>query len=417
MSRSLYEWLWPLVRLTPAEIGHQLGLLALRAPLRLGGSVVEDPFEWRGHRFRNRVGIAAGLDKNGVALRGLAGLGVGFIEVGTVVARPHGGNDQRPRMRRLEREQALWNRLGFPSEGVARVRDRIARRPLTDVALAMNVAPHPLTVRSAESEPGFAARARAELSEMARQLHPWAAFFVLNLSSPNTPGLRRQLEGAGFAEELVAPLSAELARLDASARRLAPTLLLVKLPPEDADGKRLDGEALAKLVRPLLAPGVCHGFVASNTSLALARALAPVPESEPPGGVSGAPLLPLALDAMRALAELAPSHLRIGVGGVMQPADAVALREAGAHLVELYTGLVYRGPRFARACAEALRGSAPSPPWRCACGSRPGRRPGSAGSRTPRPRPRIPRGARARTRWSRRGAPAGSAGRWCRAGP
>jgi len=355
MGRSFYEWLWPLVRWTPAELGHALGLLALRAPLRLGGDAVDDPFEWRGHRLRNRIGIAAGLDKDAVALRGLAGLGVGFIEVGTVLARPHRGNEERPRMRRLERERALWNRLGFPSAGAARVRDRIARTPLPDVALAMNVAPHPLTVRSAEHEPGFAARARAELFETARLLHPWAACFVLNLSSPNTPGLRRQLEGAGFAEELVAPLAAELARLDASARRLAPTLLLVKLPPEDADGKRLDVDGLARLVRPLLAPGSCDGFIASNTSLALARTLVPRPEGEPPGGISGAPLRPLALEVMRALAELAPRHLRVGVGGVMEPGDAVALAAAGAHLVELYTGLVYRGPRFAGLCAEALR--------------------------------------------------------------
>ena len=354
MGRSLYEWMWPLVRLVPAELAHRLGLLALRAPVRLGGRPTEDPFVWRGHRFRNRVGIAAGLDKNGVALRGLAGLGVGFIEVGTVLARPHAGN-ARPRVRRLPRERALWNRLGFPSEGAARVRDRIAQAPLADVALAINLAPHPLTVRSAESEPGFAARARAELIESAALLHPWAAFFVLNLSSPNTPGLRRQLAGAGFADELVAPLSVELARLDANARRLAPTLLLVKLPPEDADGKRLDAEGLAGLVRPLLAPGVCDGFVACNTSVALARALARVPDGEAPGGISGAPLQPLALEAMRTLAEVAPAHLRIGVGGVLAPADAVALVRAGAHLVELYTGLVYRGPRLVRDCAEALR--------------------------------------------------------------
>ena len=357
MPRSLYEWLGPLVSLVPSEAAHRLGLLALRLPVALGGRPVLDPFEWRGHRFRNRVGIAAGLDKNGVALRGLAGLGVGFVELGTVLARPHGGNP-RPRMRRLPRERALWNRLGFPSEGAARVRERVARAPLADVALAINVAPHPLTVRSAEAEPGFALRARAELLESTALLHPWAAFFVLNLSSPNTPGLRRQLAGAGFAESLAAPLRAELARLDASARRTAPTLLLVKLPPEDPDGKPLDADGLASLVRPLLAPGVCDGFVASNTSVALARTLARVPEGEAPGGVSGAPLRPLAVEALRTLAELAPGHLRIGVGGVLGGGDAVALAEAGAHLVELYTGLVYRGPRLVRECAAALRGHA-----------------------------------------------------------
>src|SRR5262245_14755476 len=339
MERSLYERLWPLVRLVPSELAHELGLLALRAPLPLGGPVVEDPFEWRGHRFRNRVGIAAGLDKNGVALRGLGRLGAGFIEVGTVLSRPHPGNAVRPRMRRLLRERALWNRLGFPSEGAARVRERVARAPLADVALLVNLAPHPLTVKSAEREAGFAARARAELFEVARTLHPWAASFVLNGSSPNTPGLRRQLEGSGFAQEIAAPLRAELRRLDAAARRLAPTGLLVKLPPEDAEGKVLGPEGLAKLVAPFLAGDACDGFVAINTSVSLARAAVAVREGEPSGGVSGAPLRALAREAMGALAALAPSHLRIGVGGVMDAEDAVALREAGAHLVELYSGL------------------------------------------------------------------------------
>jgi dihydroorotate dehydrogenase len=258
-------------------------------------------------------------------------------------------------MRRLARERALWNRLGFPSEGAARVRRRVAAQPLADVVLAVNLAPHPLTVRSAESEPGFAARARAELFEVARLLHPWAAAFVLNASSPNTPGLRRQLEGAGFAEQIAAPLRAELARLDAAARRAAPTLLLVKLPPEDAEGKPLGAEGLGRLVGPFLAPGVCDGFVAVNTSVSLARASAPMPPGEPPGGVSGAPLRAFALEATSALAALAPRHLRIGVGGVMDPADALALSAAGAHLVELYSGLVYRGPRLLHDCAAALR--------------------------------------------------------------
>jgi dihydroorotate dehydrogenase len=342
------------VRLVPAEPAHRLGLLALRAPLPWGGPALEAPFHWRGHRFRNRVGIAAGLDKNGVALRGLAALGVGFVEVGTVLARPHPGSPLRPRMRRLPAERALWNRLGFPSQGAARVRDHLARTPLADVALLVNLAPHPLTVKSAESEPGFAVRARAELFEIARLLHPWAVGFVLNLSSPNTPGLRRQLEGAGFAQEIAAPLAAELRRLDAEARRLAPSLLLVKLPPEDADGKALGPGGLARLVEPLLGAESCDGFVAINTSVALAQASVRVGEGEPTGGVSGAPLRALAREVMTALAALAPDKLRVGVGGVMAPEDACALVAAGAHLVELYSGLVYRGPRLARECAAAL---------------------------------------------------------------
>jgi dihydroorotate dehydrogenase len=132
-------------------------------------------------------------------------------------------------------------------------------------------------------------------------------------------------------------------------------LLLVKLPPEDPEGKPLGPEGLARLVQPFLAAGVCDGFVAINTSVSLARAAVGVAEGEPPGGISGAPLRPLALEAMSALAALAPGQLRIGVGGVMDPEDACALAAAGAHLVELYSGLVYRGPRLAHGCAAALR--------------------------------------------------------------
>jgi dihydroorotate dehydrogenase len=130
----------------------------------------------------------------------------------------------------------------------------------------------------------------------------------------------------------------------------------VKLPPEGAEGKRLTPDALSDLVRPLLAPGVCDGFVTCNTSVSLARELVPRPDGEAPGGISGAPLLPLAREAMEALTEAAPNHLRIGVGGILDGDGAVALRDAGAHLVELYSGLIYRGPRLVQECALALRG-------------------------------------------------------------
>ena len=259
-------------------------------------------------------------------------------------------------MRRLPRERALWNRLGFPSQGAARVRDHLATTPLADVALAVNVAPHPLTVKSAESEPGFAARARAELFEIARLLHPWAAFFVLNASSPNTPGLRRQLEGGGFAQEIVAPLRAELLRLDAEARRIAPTFLLVKLPPEDAGGQaarpgrpRPAGEALPvrRRVRRLRRDQHLGG--------AGARGRARAPKASPP---AASPARRSGRSRWRPWARWRRSRPTTSASASAAcwiprtPAPCVA---AGAHLVELYTGLVYRGPRFARDCAAALR--------------------------------------------------------------
>jgi dihydroorotate dehydrogenase len=121
-----------LLGLLPTELSHVLGLQALRLPIwRLVGRPVEDPFEWQGLRFRNRVGIAAGLDKNAVAVRGLERIGAGFVEVGTVVTRPWPGQP-RPRLRRLAQSGGLWNRLGFPSHGVARLRVSPRRRAWTD---------------------------------------------------------------------------------------------------------------------------------------------------------------------------------------------------------------------------------------------------------------------------------------------
>lgn len=362
---DLYGAAWPLLRSLPAEWSHALGLLALRTPLPLAPPPVHDPFTWRGHHFRNRVGIAAGFDKNAVALRGLARLGAGFAEIGTIVTRPWPGSSERPRLRRLVSEEALWNRLGFPSDGLARIVERLrvlAARPDTGMCVGCNIAPHPETVRSAMEPSVFFAQARAELDALAAALHPFCRFLVLNLSSPNTPGLRELLFGPAFAEELVGPTRARVTLLDRDAGRSAPTALLVKLPPEDGARSLWTAESLAGVVGPLADPEVCDGFVAVNTSSALALERARDARPESPGGLSGAPLHGLAATTLQLLKGLsAPGQLRIGVGGVMAPADAVALLDAGAHLVEIYSGLIYRGPRFVHDCAEALRRERPAP--------------------------------------------------------
>lgn len=344
-----------LLRRAGPELGHRLALLGLRARLPFGGERVADPFAWRGLAFANRVGIAAGFDKNGVAVAGIRGVGAGFVEVGTVLDRPWAGSPLRPRMARLEAERAIWNRLGFPSDGVDAVAARLACAPRAGLVVACNVAPHPLTVKTA-GEPGFAARVCGELAALVTKLHAHADLFVVNLSSPNTAGLRGVLHGAGFAEEILVPTRARLAELDRAAQRARQTPLLVKLPPEDEARRPWRPEALEKLVAPLATLAVCDGFVAVNTSIGLALARSPHARPDAPGGVSGALLRPLALEGMRALTALAhPEQLRIGVGGVMHGDDACALVEAGAQLVELYSGMIYRGPRLVSECAAALR--------------------------------------------------------------
>jgi len=350
MGASLYDLAWPIVRRVPAEWAHRLGMAALKLPLRMGERI-DDPFEWNGLRVPNRVGVAAGFDKDAVVLRGIGGMGAGFAEVGTVLTRPWRGNP-RPRMSRVLSERAIWNRLGFPSDGLDAVRRRLQRLRDPALAIGCNIAPHPLTIRAA-GEPGFVARARLELEELVHGLHAEAAFFVINLSSPNTSGLRGVLHGEGFGQELVGPARQRIRELDRGAERAAPTPLLVKLPPEDATGTAWTPDAMAALVEPLLP--VCDGFVAVNTSIPLALKSAAEAVPERPGGLSGAPLLPLAVEAQRLLAGLAPDHLRIGAGGVMSGADARELVAAGAHLVEVFSGMIYRGPGLVAECAEALR--------------------------------------------------------------
>ncbi|MBM4382770.1 MAG: dihydroorotate dehydrogenase 2 [Deltaproteobacteria bacterium] len=346
-----------LLRPLGPDRGHQLALLGLRLGL-FPAPRVADAFQWRGITFPNRVGVAAGFDKNAVAVAGLARIGAGFAEIGTILTQPWAGNPLRPRLARLEAEQGVWNRLGFPSDGLARVAARLARAKHGEMVVACNIAPHPLTVRGA-SEPGFAARARAELSELVTALDRHAQLFVINLSSPNTSGLRGVLYGDGFAQELVAPTRARLAALAREHGR-EPTPLLVKLPPETPERAAWSPDTLAALVKPLARPDVCDGFVAVNTSIGLALAKSPHARPDAPGGVSGAPLRDHALAGMRALRELAhPEQLRIGVGGVMSGADALALSAAGAQLVEIYSGMIYRGPGLVGECATALRDARP----------------------------------------------------------
>jgi dihydroorotate dehydrogenase len=337
------------------ELGHKLALIGLGARFAVHTVPVSDSWPWRGLVFPNRVGVAAGFDKNGWALSGLAEIGAGFAEVGTILTRPWPGNLLRPRMARLEAQRGIWNRLGFPSIGAPRVAQRLARFRRSDIVLGCNIAPHPLTIRVA-GEPGFAQRVYRELEQLVEQLHPWARFFVVNMSSPNTSGLRGVLYGEGFAQEIVAPLRARIAQLSRERGHAQPTPLLVKLPPEDPDREPWTATTLRPLVGPLAHEDVCDGYVAVNTSIGLALKLAPHARPDAPGGVSGAPLLPLALGALRALSEIAlPEQLRIGVGGITQPEDALAMIDAGANLVELYSGLIYQGPTLIGACADALR--------------------------------------------------------------
>jgi dihydroorotate dehydrogenase len=351
---SGYKTLWPILRLLPPELAHRAALVALALPIPAMGRLCHDPFEWHGLRFRNRLGIAAGFDKNAVALPGIERLGAGFVEVGTILVEPWPGNGVRPRVKRLTESEGIWNRLGFPSHGLARIQQNLKAFPRSmrnGLVVGCNIGPHPGHLNATQNAEDYLTTARSELLHLARALFGDADFFVANLSSPNTAGLRKLLHGEQLGAMLIKPLRETLRQLDAGANREHFTPLLVKLPPEDADGNPWAHDSLSAVVGPLVDNDCCDGFVAVNTSTRLARSI-----GEDSGGVSGAPLKGMALSTVRLLREsIGDRPLVLGCGGVTRPDDAVALVEAGSHLVELYSGLVYHGPGLLGQCAAEVR--------------------------------------------------------------
>ncbi|MFL5339088.1 MAG: dihydroorotate dehydrogenase 2 [Gemmataceae bacterium] len=341
-----YHFLWPFIKRLPPEFAHAAGLNVLRLPFRVAAAP-DDPLTWGPLTFRNRIGIAAGFDKNAVCLGGVERLGAGFVEVGTVLVAPWAGNQVRPRMARLVDVRGVWNRLGFTSRGLDAVVRNLARVPPAKrrgLIVAGNIGPHPGNLKRAASRAPAMTSARDELLHLIQALQPHVDLFVVNLSSPNTPGLRSLLQAAELADTVVKPL-----------REGTPAPLLVKLPPEDEIRNPWSEASLNAVVAPLLR--VCDGFVAVNTSTRLAIQHVKVKEPELPGGVSGEPLRPEALRVVGLLRSMIGNEkLLIGCGGVMEPDHARQFRDAGADLVELYSGMIYAGPALvARAAAACLK--------------------------------------------------------------
>jgi dihydroorotate dehydrogenase len=285
-----------------------------------------------GREFPSPLGVAAGFDKDGSSFDGLAALGFGFVEVGTVTAHGQPGND-RPRIFRLPRDRAMVNRMGFPNPGADAVFPRLAERRRGDV-VAINVGK---TRAVAEDEIGTDYRASV------RRLAPFADFLVLNVSSPNTPGLR-DLQSAERLGALIAEVKDELATHHI---RLP---LLVKIGPDLAD-EDIDAIADLALERQL------DGLIATNTTIGrdgLATSPAKVAEIGF-GGLSGAPLKARSLEVLRRLrARTGDRLVLISVGGIETADDAWARIEAGATLVQAYTGFVYGGPLWPHAINRGL---------------------------------------------------------------
>ena len=343
---TLYRHLlWPLLARLEPERAHGLTLSLLSSAQRVpfgaslvervaGGGAAHLGFEWRGLRFAGPAGIAAGWDKDGRAARMAEALGAGFVEVGTVTPLPQPGNPGR-RIFRLRSRDALVNRLGFPSLGADRVVENLSRHRPKRAPIGINVGKNAATPLN-DAADDYAACLRA--------LHDVGDYFVVNVSSPNTPGLT-SLQSPEALDGLLAALD-EARRGPASG---TPKPLLVKL---SADLSASDIVAAAAVCRRR----AVDGAIAVNTSLDPALRSDEARDLE--GGLSGRPIFGRALAAVERLrAVVPPDFLIIGAGGVFGPDDALRLLNAGADAVQVYTGLVYRGPgiltEITRGLAEA----------------------------------------------------------------
>jgi dihydroorotate dehydrogenase len=326
-----------------AERAHSMAFALLRVLERLTPSAVPAAADPRlrqtlwGHEFRNPVGLAAGFDKNAAVPHVWARLGFGFAELGTVTAQPQPGNP-RPRLFRLPADRALINRLGFNNQGAAQVAAALA------AALRRGTAGIPLGINIGKSRLTPIEQATADYTDSFRKLAPHAAYIVVNVSSPNTPGLRDLQSEANLAS-LLSGLQAENASLVARGVLPAARPLLVKVAPDLSD------ESLAGIVRVIHDCGAA-GIVATNTTLRRDGLTHPVNEA---GGLSGAPLRARATQVIAHLHRLAGPDLPIiGVGGIFDARDAYEKIRAGARLVQIYTGLIYEGPGCARSIATGL---------------------------------------------------------------
>ncbi|EIE19684.1 dihydropryrimidine dehydrogenase [Coccomyxa subellipsoidea C-169] len=292
-----------------------------------------------GKHFSNPIGLAAGFDKDAQALEGLLGLGFGFVEIGSVTPLPQPGNDQ-PRAFRIPELKAVINRYGFNSQGLDVVRaNLIAYRRSQLHRPANQPGPGPGLVGVNLGKNKLSEDAAADYCLGVSKLAPYADYLVINVSSPNTPGLRA-LQSRKELEKLVRKVKAT--RDGMSWGAAGPPPLLVKIAPDITDADKSDIAAVA------LKLGI-DGLIVSNTTICRPPAVAEHPEGKEAGGLSGAPLRFMSTEVLRDMYRLTKGKLPIiGVGGVSSGADAYAKIRAGASLVELYTGLVYEGPILLR---------------------------------------------------------------------
>lgn len=326
------------------EVAHERALRAVEGLTRVPGAraavralhvAPHDPVTLAGVRFGGRVGLAAGMDKYGVGVLAWGALGFSHVELGTVTARPQPGNP-RPRLFRLPASRAIINRMGFNNPGAQQLAARLRRAGIRRGASAAGI---PIGVSLGKSKLTPIADAVADYVFSLDQVAPYADYVAINVSSPNTPGLRG-LQDRAALDDLVAALTGRAAELAAD-----PVPLLVKLAP-DLDERGLDD------VLAVCADRGVAGVIATNTTLGRGGLAASDQHlAAQAGGLSGAPLTARA----RQVVSYVTAHTDlpvIGAGGIMSSSDARALFDAGARMVQIYTGYIYGGPALVNAINE-----------------------------------------------------------------
>jgi len=336
----LYSLARPLLFSLDPETAHELTLRLARTAALFSSSTPQAPVRVMGLDFPNPVGLAAGLDKHAEHVDALARLGFGFLELGGVTPRPQPGNP-RPRLFRLPQARAIINRYGLNSVGVEAFSENL-KKARTQAVIGVNVGKNKDTPNE---------RAVDDYARCMEVLYPHVHYLALNVSSPNTKGLR-DLQSEAYLTALFARLKRE--REGLRERHARDVKLVLKISPDLDDAAIADIAEVARRER-------ADGLIATNTTVSHA-AISDLPHGKEEGGVSGAPLTAPSTEVLRKFARLLKGEVPlIACGGVMSAADARAKFDAGASLVQIYSGLVYRGPRLVAECVDVARTSRAGP--------------------------------------------------------
>lgn len=332
----LYSLARPLLFSLAPERAHELTLSLLKSSHKMGlmrQNVAAKPVTCMGIEFPNPVGLAAGLDKNGAYIDALAGQGFGFIEIGTITPRPQAGNPH-PRLFRLPQAKAIINRMGFNNDGVDQLVENVKAAKFKGI-LGINIG------KNADTP---VEKAVDDYLICLEKVYNYASYITVNISSPNTKNLR-SLQSGDALTELLETLKKRQLELAQEYQHYVP--LVLKVAPD------LDNSDIAFIAKQLLQFKI-DGLIVTNTTLSR-EGVEGLEHAEEAGGLSGAPVFEKSTACLAAFAAVLKRQIPlIGVGGILSGADAAAKKQAGASLVQVYSGLIYTGPKLVKDCVDAL---------------------------------------------------------------